>query len=226
MKSGTWDKLKKDYKFKCHHTTPETSKELGHAESSNNIAELTIEAIMMEENMPQDHWQAAARSACFLLNRFPTLATEVTAPVDGDRASAIELATQGRYSRYQVQRELAYFVQAGRLALVHRPSVKGSSLEPKVRSGIAWGTYREQVIFRCPFSHSTFRAKSLTALELGHNINAYQFLSIDNPTPTRKSIALPSDNTEKIDIHLPKPRAAGQRPLMPVCPYNRQTTVG
>ena len=62
---------------------------------------------LMEGNLPVDHWEACARMAEFYLNRYPNAATEVTAPVDGDRALPLELATQGRYSRRQILRELA-----------------------------------------------------------------------------------------------------------------------
>ena len=217
LKSERWKQLQVKYKFRSRHTTPETSKELGHAEKTNSIVETTMKCGLMEGNLPVDHWEACARMAEFFLNRYPNQATEVTEPTDGDRALPLELATQGRYSRRQIMRELAYSLPIGRLALVHQPKVKGSAIEPKVRYGIAWGMYREQVRFRCPFSGATFRSKSYRAIELEANMNAYQWLGIPYPVKSaRGRLQLPSEEHEKVDIHLPHPAAPGQRKLMPV----------
>ena len=79
--------------------TPETSKEAGHAESTNSMMEETTKAILMQQNLPEDHWEIAATSAEWLLNRFPNLATDATAPINGDRALPLELITRGRYDR-------------------------------------------------------------------------------------------------------------------------------
>ena len=92
------------------YTTPETSKEGGHAEKSNSMVEAVTKAILMEQNLPEDHWEVAARAAEWLLNRFPNLATDATAPINGDQALPLELITRGRYSRRQIYRELSYFV--------------------------------------------------------------------------------------------------------------------
>lgn len=185
-----------------HYVTPETSKEAGHAEKTNCILEEAIKAILMEQNLPPDHWEVAARNAEFLLNRFPNLATEVSAPIDGDQALPLEILSRGKYSRRQIYRELSYFTQVGTPALVHNPRIKGSTLAPKVRWGIAWGMYREQVVWRCPFTKSTFRSKSFTAFDLQQGMNYAQFLGLPEMESTRKSLALPSDCRDKVDVQL------------------------
>ena len=71
LKSATWKVLKQRLAFQSQHCTPETSKEAGRAEVSNKIAEHTIKAIMFEQNLPEPHWEACARSALFLQGSQP-----------------------------------------------------------------------------------------------------------------------------------------------------------
>ena len=198
------------------YVTPETSKEAGHAEATNSIMEETTKAILMQQNLPEDHWEVCAESAEWLLNRFANLATDATAPIDGDQASPLELVTGGRYSRRQIYRELSYYVMPGTPCLVHMPKIRGSTLAPKVRWGIAWKMYREQVIFLCPFVASTFRSKSFTAFDLRDNMNYAQFLGLPKARSTRKSIALPSDYTEKVQVHLLPARKSTKAGVPPV----------
>ena len=216
LKSAAWKALKQRLAFQSQHCTPETSKEAGRAEVSNKIAEHTIKAIMFEQNLPENHWEACARSALFLLNRFPNLASDVTDPIDGDRASPLEKGTSGKYSRRQIMRELAYFQQAGTLALVHEPKAKGSQLKPKVRWGIAWGMYREQVVFKCPFTSSTFRSKSFTAIELEEGLSCYQFLGLPQPTLSKRRLIRQQPDVAKVDIKLRSPTESRRLPLVPV----------
>jgi site-specific DNA-cytosine methylase len=198
------------------YVTPETSKEAGHAEKNNSVVEEATKAILMEQNLPPDHWEAAANNAEWLLNRFPNIATTTTAPINGDQARPLELITRGRYSRRQIDRELSYFVQIGTPALVHTPKVRGSTIAPKVRWGIAWGMYRDQVIWLCPYTRSTFRSKSFAAFELRHNMNYAQFLGLPQTSTARKALAIPSDATETVDVHLTPAREPAQRGLPPV----------
>ena len=219
LKSATWKAVKEDLKIKSIHATPETSKEMGRAEGANKVAEHTIKAMLIEDNLPPDHWEACARSAEFTICRFPNLASDVNESVDGDRASPIEIGTSGRHSRRQVHRELAYYLPTGRLALVHEPKAKGSQLKPKCRWGIAWGMYREQVVFRCPFTGSTFRSKSYFAFETEDHLNCYQFLGIPARTTTRQKLYVKGDNDVKIDVQLPKvtePRTLPQIPIITI----------
>lgn len=198
------------------YVTPETSKEAGHAERNNCIMEEAIKAILMEQNLPPDHWEAAASNAEWLLNRFPNIATDVTAPTNGDQARPLELLTRGRYSRRQIDRELSYFVQIGTPALVHTPQVKGSTLAPKVRWGIAWGMYRDQVIWLCPYTRATFRSKSFTAFELRHNMNYAQFLGLADIPTTRKALAIPSDSNDRVSVHLLPAQQSAEQGTPPV----------
>lgn len=216
-RSAKWIAMKlKVTQLDVQYVTPETSKEAGHAEKTNCILEEAIKAILMQQNLPPDHWEVAARNAEFLLNRFPNLATDVTAPIDGDQALPLEILSRGRYSRRQIYRELSYFVQVGTPALVHSPKVKGSTLAPKVRWGIAWGMYREQVVWRCPFTKSTFRSKSFTAFDLHDGMNYAQFLGLPKMESTRKSLALPSDCGDHIDVQLLPVRTVNREEQPPV----------
>jgi hypothetical protein len=207
------------------YVTPETSKEAGLSERANCILEEAIKAIMMEQNLPEDHWEVCSSNAIFLLNRFPNLAGDSTAPIDGDQALPLEILTRGHYSRRQLYRELSYFVQIGTPALVHAAKIKGSTLAPKVRWGVAWGMYREQVVWRCPFTHSTFRSKSFTAFELRDNLNYAQFLGLPEMETTRKGVAIQGDINEDISIWLQPAMpasAAHQQPVVSIQSANEQ----
>ena len=183
---------------------------------SNKIAEHTIKAILFEQNLPETHWEACARSGLFLLNRFPNLATDVTDPIDGDRASPLEKGTSSKHNCRQIMRELTYFQQAGALALVHEPTANGSQLKPKVCWGIAWGMYREQVVFKCQFTSSMFRSKSFTAIKLEERPSCYQFLGISQPTLSKWRSARKQLKLAKVDIGLRKPTEPQRLPLIPV----------
>ena len=102
----------------------------------------------------------------WLLNRFPVTSLDVSVPIDGDRVRPLERLTDFYYSRSRINRELSYFLAIGSLALVHATSVKGSSLNPKTKWGIAVEMYREQVVFVSPFSGAKFKSKSWTAMKL------------------------------------------------------------
>ena len=64
----------------------------------------------------------AADAAEFLLLRFPTVAADSTAAIDGDQARPLEklMAMVGAYSRRQIDRELSYFELPGAVALVQQ----------------------------------------------------------------------------------------------------------
>ena len=216
LKSKQWAQAKKELRIQSRHATPETSKEMGRAENANKIAEQTIMAMLLEANLPPDHWEVCMRFAEFVLARLPNLASDVNESIDGDRASPIEIATQGRHSRRQVLRELSYYIPPGTVALVHEPKVKGSQLKEKVRYGIAWGMYREQVVFRCPIVASTFRSKSYMALEMAEGLNCYQFLGLPAKMTTRRKLRVKGDEKAKVDIQLPKAKKPLMLPQLPV----------
>ena len=215
VKNRRWQSFQTEMRFKAIHKTPETSKELGHGEKSNCIIEHAVKAILMQENLPPDHWEVAAGDAEFMLLRHPTLATAEKAPIGGDRASPLEQITQARYSRHQIYRELSYHLQVGRLALVHLKDAKGSAMKAKVKYGIAWGMYREQVVFKSPFHAQTFRSKSFIGFEMHARANAYQLLGLPYKN-NRKSLPLPGDDALKIDVHLSSPEDVAVWPRIPI----------
>ena len=116
----------------------------------------------------------------------------------------------------QIMRKLAYFQQAGTLALVHEPKTKGSQLKPNVRWGIAWGMYRDQVVFKCAFTSSIIRSKSPTAIELEDGMSCYQFLGMPQPTLSKRRLTRKQPGPAKVDIRLSKPTEARRLPLIPV----------
>ena len=215
MNNAAFQQMAQRMKIRVIYTTPETSKELGAAERTNGIVEVIIKAILLEENLPPDHWEVAARGAEFLLNRFPNTATDSTAPIDGDRERPLEKLTRGAYSRRQIDRELTYYVQPGRVALVHQP-VKGSTLQPKCRWAIGWGMTRECPEWRCPYTGYSFRSKSFTAFELNRRMNYIQFLGLPEKKTMGSNIQLPMDKFERIDVHLPAPRPATAGAQLPI----------
>ena len=50
--------------------------------------------------------------------------------------------------------------------------------------------YREQVVFKCPFTSSTFRSKSFTAIELEDGLSCYQFLGMPQPTLSKRRLMM------------------------------------
>jgi hypothetical protein len=222
--AGEWDMTCKRFQavmqelvVKPIYTTPETSKELGFAEKNNHTMEVTILAILIQENLPKSHWEAASRSALFLRRRLPTVAKSRAASKDGDCVRPMEALSHGKHSRRQIDKELTYFCQAGKLAMVHCPKVKGSSLEPRVRWGVAWDHYRDQTIFRCPYTGHTFKSKSFTVIEMPASTNYIQFLRIEGSREqkamAKKAMPILGDHTEKVDIFLPEPSTPGNRGL-------------
>ena len=86
---GEWSRRSRDWQralayignIKITYATPETSKENGHAEKAISMAEQTIKAILMQNNLEPSWWAIAARDAEFLLNRMPNIACDSTAPI-------------------------------------------------------------------------------------------------------------------------------------------------
>ena len=95
--------------FGTKYTTPETSKELGIAENSNKTLENHTRAFLMERKLSPNHLEICANAAEFCLLRFPPVAAEITAPVDGDQERPLEKPLRGYKSRRQIDRELSAF---------------------------------------------------------------------------------------------------------------------
>ena len=75
-----WKEFEVRMKFQTRYTTPETSKELGIAESTNDIMEKHTKAFLMERNLPPNHWEICSDAAEFCLLRFPTVAADAAVP--------------------------------------------------------------------------------------------------------------------------------------------------
>ena len=93
----------------------------GKIERPIGIIEAHINATLMSHNLPQGWWQRTGMMVTYFLNRFPC----ESGSIDGDWASPIEILSNGRYSRRQVEKELKYAGPPGMLALVHDIRVKG-----------------------------------------------------------------------------------------------------
>ena len=205
--TADWQDMLKDIHVNMVYCEPDRhAEENGYAESAVQTVEIVIKQILMANNLPPSYWQAAAADAEWLLNRFPVASDDVAIPMDGDRSRPLEMITRGYYSRRQIDRELGYYCAVGTPCLVHNAKVKGSSLEPKVRWGIAMGMYREQVWFMCPFSKSRFKSKSYSAYRLKEGMNWSQFLGLGPIANTKKAMALPEDSEPPMGtlIKLPK----------------------
>ena len=109
------------------------------AEGVNKIIEAGIQSLLYEKNLPPSWWQRAANDVMLLANRFPPYSLDANVPPDREVPSPIERLLNGYVSHHQVYREIDSFVPVGTPALCHQPKVKGSSLEPRVRWGIAIG---------------------------------------------------------------------------------------
>lgn len=148
--------------------SPETKS--GAIEKSVGIVEEHINATMFSQNLPQEWWERIAIMAIWHLNRFPTSC----AAIDGDVASPIELLSNGRYSRRQVHKELKASGPPGMLALVYDNNVKGSDLDARQRPGVLIGMTGSIPIWEDPFTHSHFRCKSYTKVNVAEGLNFYQ----------------------------------------------------
>ena len=127
-------------------TSPDRKEEAHYAERSVGITEVTVNAMMLERDLPFSWWRYCAEAAVFLLCRFPILSQLSTMPTDGDQFRPLEVVTGGAYSRRQIDRELSYFMTLGSPVLVHDPAVKGSQFQPKSSWWVVRGMYREQLV--------------------------------------------------------------------------------
>ena len=176
----------------------------------------------MQRNLPPEFWVKISKEVNWLMSRFPVQSQAVSVPIDGDRARPLEIATRGRYSRRQIDRELYYFVGVGTPCLVHNSAVKGSHLPrgdesaggttdgQKSRWMVGDGMYRDQVKFWDPKTNDTSRSKSYTAFKLRFGMNFAQLLGIDLPHKTKRMRPLKEDFSEQIVIQLPAVKPLGE----------------
>jgi site-specific DNA-cytosine methylase len=177
------------------------------AEGSNKIIEDGIKSILFDRNLPPSWWQRAANDVMFLANRLPVYSLDGRVPPDGDVAPPIHHMFNGYVSRNQVYRELDYFVVTGTPALC-QVKVKGSSLEPRVRWGVAIGQRGKITLWLCPFSKARFRTRTFTAQVLRSGLSYSQFLGLGDIAPSAQSRMMPKDDQEDWTIELPDPRPA------------------
>ena len=191
------------------------------AERHIGIVEVTLKSILMQNNLPPSWWTRAAADAEFLLNRFPPISTDAAVPLDHDIMRPIEIFTHGFYSRAQCNREVNYYVPVGTPCLVHDTRVRGSTLAPKVRWGIACGMQRETPYFICPFISTKFHGKSYTAYKLRSGLNYAQFLGLRSLESTQRSLVLPNDLKldELVIIQLPQMTELPKRANLPIRVY-------
>jgi hypothetical protein len=131
-----------------------------------------------------------------LANRLPPYSLDAAVPSDGDMPAPIERLFHGYISRHQVYREIDSYVATGTPALVHRPKVKGSDLEPRVRWAIAVGQRGKVTKWMCPFTKSRFKSRSFTAFTLRTGLNWSQFLGLGEIAPSAQARMLPQDEGE------------------------------
>jgi len=98
---------------------------------------------------------------------------------------------------------------------VHLKGAKGSNVAPKVKYGVAWGMYREQVVFKSPFHSQTFRSKSFVGFASHSRANYLQLLGLPHSN-NRKSLPMPGDDALKINVHLKAPEEAQVWPRIPI----------
>jgi site-specific DNA-cytosine methylase len=202
--SGEWKQLSEDLKFETRWTSPDSKKEASHAERGVGISEVTTKALLLQRALHHTWWVRCAVGAKFLLNHFPTTTTRALMPTDGDQARPIELLTGGYISRRQCDRELSYWVAPGTPALVHDHKAKGSQMD-RLKSSwkVAWGMYREQVIWWSPWTRAISHSKSYTAFKLNRGVSFIQWLNLTGLSELKRSADLPGDFNEKVVIKFP-----------------------
>ncbi|MBT5795931.1 MAG: hypothetical protein HOI09_00965 [Porticoccaceae bacterium] len=169
------------------------------AEGANKIIEAGICSLLYSKNLPSSWWQRAASDVMFVANRFPPYSIEGRTPPDGDSPSPIESLFLGYVSRHQVYRELDCYIGVGTPALCKVSDVKGSSLEPRVRWGIAIGQRGKITRFMDPYIKSIFRTRSFHAHVLRVGLNYSQFLGLGEIVPDSRSRMLPGDELDEKD---------------------------
>jgi len=205
-KASQWIKMiaELNQSVQMHYVCPDRhAEENGYAESACKIVEHQIKALLFSNSLPGSAWQDCASDALFLLNRFPVQSDDIANPSDGDRARPLEMLTRGHYSRRMIDNELSYFIPCGTPAMVNDPDIKGSSLRPKTRWGIACGMYRDQPTWRCPFTKSMWRSKSYSAYRLRPGVNYGQFLNVPIADSAVSRMRIPEealDGDEMVDI--------------------------
>ena len=185
------------------------------AEGMNKIIEAGIQSLLYEQNLPPTWWQRAAADVQLIANRLCPYSLDANTPPDQDAAAPIERLLHGYVSRHQVYAELDAYVSVGTPALCKTGS-KGSSLEPRVRWGIAIANRGRVVKWMCPFTGTRFRTSSFTAFTLKSGMNFSQFLGLGDIAPSKQSQMLPQDEGTQWTIELPAVRDVTTEVTSPV----------
>ena len=179
-----------------HRTNP-------HAERQVGLIETVMKALMMQNNLAPQAWETCANSACWLLNRLPPIGEAGGVGIGSVLPRPLQMLSRGQITAATIDKELSYYQPPGTPALVHIPAAKGSSLGPKTRWGIADSMLGKNVVFRCPFNHQIFRARSFAAFKL-NGLSWDQFLSLPQAGKSiRGPTRVPSDKRAKVTITLP-----------------------
>ena len=202
--------------LEVEYTEPGDKRKNPRAEGMNKIVEAGIQSLLYEKNLPPSWWQRAANDVMFLANRFPPYSTDASVPINGEQPAPIELLFHNFIPRSQVYSELDNYVAVGTPALCHKPSVKSSDLEPKVKWGIAIGQRGKLTRWMCPFTNSRFKSRSFTAFTLKSGLNWSQFLGLGDISPSAQSRMLPQDEDTQWTIELPAVRLNTVDPPPPV----------
>ena len=199
------------------YTSKDRKESNARAERAIVVKEPKVKACLLQSNLPPEWVIRVSRQANWLLARFPPQSHSANCPPDGDRQLPLEMITRGKISRRMIYNQLYYFLNIGTPALVHDATVAGSRLpthdaeanlvaDCKSRWMVAYGMYRDQVVFWDPRTNYTCRSKSYTAFKLRAGMNFAQMLGCKMPRATEKSRPLAGDFTEKVVIQLPEMR--------------------
>ena len=203
---GAWKQMGERLGIEFSYTSADRKEENSRAERAVQIKENKTIAGILQQNLEPTWWQDKSEGTNWLLNRFPIESMSANIPIDGDRSRPLEEFTGGQISRRTIDRQLSYYVAPGTPCLVHDISVKGSDIATKTRWMVAKAMYNEQVIFWCPKTRAEVKTKSYTAFRMRPGVHWTQVCGVDMPAPTKRSLLLSTDMTEKITIQLQEPK--------------------
>jgi hypothetical protein len=187
INSKFWkEKVEKPFHVRLRASDPGDKNSNAKPELVNKEMERRVKSLLYSRNLPPYEWQDCYNQGAWLKNRMPFGGGSL----DGDNPRPLEIATNFRYSRKQITKELSSFIAIGTPALtwnaeVNKHAAKGSDVHSRARWGVARSMDRHIPQWFCPFTKSPFTTGSYIALELASGINYAQFLGLDAPTPPR-----------------------------------------
>ena len=184
--------------IQCRYSEPDKKNTNARAENNVRAMERRTKSLLFSRNLPPEQWPLCADQGAWLDARFPYNQRSS----DGDDILPIEALTNGAHSRRTITQELSFFVSVGTPCLVWKPSVKGSSIEGKVRWGIAQSMRGKTVRFLCPYNGESFLSRSYMAIKLREGVNYWQFLGLKSP-PVSNTALIPAEANHPMVITLP-----------------------